>query len=63
MSRLDHKTKPLHILAVGGDVEMISRLLHFGLRFLDNTTSLTAGQSVTGHVTQDKYSSASYFVE
>ena len=57
------QTRPVHVLAVGGDVEMVARLLQFGLRFLDNTTSLTAGQSVTGHVTTDKYNSAPYFVE
>jgi len=63
MFHLPLQTRPVHILAVGSDTEMMSRLLQFGQRFADRSTSLTTGHSLTGHVTQDKYRSAQYFVE
>ncbi|XP_052270596.1 minichromosome maintenance domain-containing protein 2-like isoform X3 [Dreissena polymorpha] len=63
MSKWDHKSRPVHVLAVGRDMEMMSRLLQYGLRFHDNTTTLTAGQSLTGRVSLDKYNSAPYFVD
>lgn len=48
---------------MGTESEIISRLLQFGLRFTESVTYLTAGHSLCGYVTPDKYNRAKYFVE
>ena len=55
--------KPLHILAVAKDTELVSRLLRLGQTCTENSSVLTTGVSLAGNVKQDKYQSARYFVE
>ncbi|KAL4230479.1 Minichromosome maintenance domain-containing protein 2 [Mactra antiquata] len=63
MSQRTTKTKPLHILSISADTELVSRLMQFSLRFKDSSTSFLTGHSLTGQVTSDKYKSFNYFIE
>ena len=55
--------KPLHILAIGKDTEILSRLFRLGQTCAEKSSVYTTGVSLTGRVIQDKYQSARYFVE
>lgn len=63
MSQLDRQFKPLHILAIGKDTEILSRLFRLGQTCAEKSSMYTTGVSLTGRVIQDKYQSARYFVE
>ena len=61
--KFEFQFRPLHLLAIGRDTEVISRLLRLAQTCTDKSFAFTTGVSLSGRVSQDKYQSARYFVE
>ncbi|GAB1608754.1 minichromosome maintenance domain-containing protein 2-like [Argonauta hians] len=54
---------PLHILVIGQESQMISRLLHYSLQYCPRSVTHSVNNHLTGKVSADTYCMAPYFVE
>ncbi|KAL3879128.1 hypothetical protein ACJMK2_031439, partial [Sinanodonta woodiana] len=54
---------PLHVLAIGHETSIMSRLLNYALMFTDRRITISSRNTLSGRVTTDKYKSSAYFIE
>ncbi|KAL5012373.1 hypothetical protein ScPMuIL_010924 [Solemya velum] len=63
VSQGDNKYRPLHVLAVGNDTEILFRLLEYGKTFSRRAVNFSSNADLCGKVTKDKYKNSPFFME